>query len=306
MGTMNLHQESPRFRGSAIVYSLLCFITVGFCLTPSVQTRSQQPQIVWSEQEKPILDKIRSLRKLPDDERARTTKELALKIRQLPAGMNKLRLANALSSLSTEGDCGRDTLQDVTTTLSFALREHPLPDTPQGPPEPYLELAKLVRYEHMQGALDDPQYAAAVSQLNIEDEQHQKAEFSLTDLTGKTWALKDLRGKVILVNFWATWCPPCRTEMPDLQSLYSHFKDQGFVILAISDEDAPKVKSYIEQYHYTYPVLLDPGRKVNEAYSIEGIPKSFVYDREGKLVAQSIDMRTKRQFLEMLSQAGLK
>jgi len=78
------------------------------------------------------------------------------------------------------------------------------------------------------------------------------------------------------------------------------------VVLAISDEDTAKVQPYIEQYHYTYPILLDPERKVHQAYSIEGIPKSFVYDREGKLVAQSIDMRTRGQFLEMLGQAGLK
>jgi len=118
--------------------------------------------------------------------------------------------------------------------------------------------------------------------------------------------LKDLRGKVILLNFWATWCPPCRKEMPDLEALYLRFKDQGFVVLAISDEDASKVSPFLAERNITYPVLLDPGRKVNGQLQIEGIPKSFVYDRSGKLVAQSIDMRTQRQFLEMLEQAGLK
>ena len=94
--------------------------------------------------------------------------------------------------------------------------------------------------------------------------------------------------------------------MPDLETLYQQFKDQGLVILAISDEDAGKVKPFIAQQKVTYPILLDPGRKVNELFQIEGIPKTFVYDRNGKLVAQSIDMRTRRQFLEMLAQAGLK
>jgi peroxiredoxin len=109
----------------------------------------------------------------------------------------------------------------------------------------------------------------------------------------------------VLVNFWATWCPPCRKELPDLETLYTRFKDQGLVILAISDEDAGKVKSFIAARDIQFPILLDPGRKVNELFQIEGIPKSFVYDRGGKLVAQSIDMRTMRQFLEMLSRAGL-
>jgi len=106
------------------------------------------------------------------------------------------------------------------------------------------------------------------------------------------------------VNFWATWCPPCRKEMPDLQALHERFGDQ-LAILAISDEDADKVKPFLAGRNVTYPILLDPGRKVNELFRIEGIPKSFVYDRLGKLVAQAIDMRTRKQFLEMLGKAGL-
>ena len=83
------------------------------------------------------------------------------------------------------------------------------------------------------------------------------------------------------------------------------FKDQGLVVLAISDEEAAKVSPFIGERKISYPVLLDPGRKVNELFQVEGIPKSFVFDREGKMVAQSIDMRTRNQFLEMLGQAGL-
>jgi len=114
-----------------------------------------------------------------------------------------------------------------------------------------------------------------------------------------------LRGKVILVNFWATWCPPCRKEMPDLDSLYQRFKDRGFVVLALSDEDAGKVKPFIAERNISYPILLDPGDNVKDLFQVNGIPESFVYDRGGVLVAQSIDMRTQRQFLEMLGKAGL-
>jgi peroxiredoxin len=94
--------------------------------------------------------------------------------------------------------------------------------------------------------------------------------------------------------------------MPDLETLYQRFAAQGLVILGISDEEAGKVKPFIEQQKITYPSLLDPGRKVNEQFQIDGIPKTFIYDREGKIVAQSIDMRTQKQFLEMLAQAGIK
>jgi thiol-disulfide isomerase/thioredoxin len=189
---------------------------------------------------KPILEDIRTLRKLSEENRADTTKQLALKIRQLPAGMNKDRLATTLASLSTEGDLGRDTLQEVATTLAEALREQPIPTGPHGPQMPYSELAKLVRYEHVQMNLDDPQYAAAMSKIEAEDLRNQQMDFTLTDLHGKTWASKDLRGQVVLVNFWATWCPPCRTEMPDLESIYKRFKNDGLIVLAITDERQPK------------------------------------------------------------------
>jgi peroxiredoxin len=264
-----------------------------------------QEKVVWSDREKPIAEQLHTLRKLDDAVRARTSKDLALRIRQLPTVPNKLRLAGALAGLSTEGDFGTDTLQEVTTTLAAALQEQPPAGKPGEPDDLFVELASLVRYEHMQAASDNPQFAAAVAKLDADDAKRQSADFTLADLQGKAWHLQDLRGKVVLVNFWATWCPPCRKEMPDLDALYNKFKDRGFVVLAISDEEAAKVSPFIAQRKISYPVLLDPGRKVNDAFIVEGIPKSFVYDRGGKMVAQSIDMRTRNQFLGMLAQAGL-
>jgi peroxiredoxin len=292
--------------GLAILGTLLFLTATGMLSSRPAALRAQQEKINWSPQEKPIAEQIGGLRGLPDDVRARTTKTLALEIRQLPLTPNKLKLANGLASLSTEGDFGHETLQEVATTLAAALKEQPLQGQPGQPPRPYVELAELVRYEHVDASLDDPQFAAAVSKIQADNERREQADFTLSELNGKTWTLKEQRGKVVVLNFWATWCPPCRKEMPDLESLYRQFKDQGLVILAISDEDSGKVKPFIAQEKVTYPILLDPGRKVNELFQIEGIPKTFVYDRNGKLVVQSIDMRTRRQFLEMLAQAGLK
>lgn len=250
-----------------------------------------QPQIVWTEQEKPIMEKIRTLRKLPDQQRARTTKELALQIRQLEPGMNKLRLAVGLSHLSTEGDFGQDTLQEVATTLAGALKEHPLPATPKGPPEPYIELASLVRYEHVNAALDDPQYAAAVKELDAEDVRHQEADFTLTDLSGKSWTLHALRGKVVLVNFWATWCPPCLREFPDLASVYKDYHSKGVDIVGVSmnaDDEIADIDAFVAKF--APPFKLYRASSPDETFQ-KGVldtwfgemPMTLIFDKNGKL-----------------------
>ena len=257
-------------------------------------------------QEARIEERLHHLRQLPDAERVKVTGELALEIRRLPATAKKKEaLAEELAGLVTEGDPGLETLQQVATTLSEALREQPMAPDKAGPASGYITLAQFARYEHVRVSLDDPQFAAAARTLEADDRSRQYADFTLTDLNGMKWNLRALAGKVVLVNFWATWCPPCRKELPDLEALYQRFGPRGLVILAISDEDAAKVTPFVAKEKLTYPVLLDPGRKVNDLFHIEGIPKSFVYSRDGKLVAEAIDMRTQRQFLEMLKRAGL-
>src|ERR1700676_1082779 len=136
-----------------------------------------QNKIVWSDQEKPIVEQLHGLRKLDDMVRARTTKDLAMQIRQLPIVPNKLKLAG----LSTEGDFGRDTLQEVTTTLALALREQPPAGKP-GEPDPLdVELASRARYEHMHGESGIPQFAEAMAQREANDADRQNADFTLTD-----------------------------------------------------------------------------------------------------------------------------
>lgn len=284
---------------------VLLLLLSGTALVSPSRAQAQKQEVVWNEQEKPIIERIRGLRKLPDEIRGQANKELALQIRQLPASENKVRLAYSLASRATEGDFGRDNLQEVTDTLADALKQTPQPDQKGGPAAPYFALAQLERYERMQVSLDAPAYKVAMAKLAIGDEHREQADFTLTDLQGKNWQLKSLQGKVVLVNFWATWCPPCRKEMPDLEALYQRYSEQGLVILAISDEGRDKVASFIADYKITYPVLLDADRKVSELFEVDGLPKSLVYDRDGKLVAQSIDMRTRGQFLEMLRRAGL-
>jgi peroxiredoxin len=189
-----------------------------------------------------------------------------------------------LGNLVTEGDAGHDTLQVVASTMAQVLKDSPNSSVSS-------TLAQLVRYEHVEISSDDPYYLAALKELEEQDLRRQSSEFALRDLKGVEWDFKALRGKVVLVNFWATWCPPCRREMPDMQALYQRFSPRGLVILAISDEDAGKVEPFLAAQKYTYSILLDPGRKVNQLFGVGGIPKSFLYGRDGKLVTQAIDRR---------------
>jgi thiol-disulfide isomerase/thioredoxin len=108
-----------------------------------------------------------------------------------------------------------------------------------------------------------------------------------------------------LVNFWATWCGPCKIEMPDLDWLYTRFASQGLVVLSITFEDGPKVGQFTSSSKYRPPVLIDQGRKVFEQFHVEGIPRTFVFDRNGKLIAVAIDQTTGKQFLRMLSKTDL-
>jgi peroxiredoxin len=287
---------------------LLLFLTMFIAPLCTRLVCAQDKPPAWTAQEQPIVAQIKSLRSLPDDVRAKTTKDAALEIRALPpSSPGKLRLAEYLASRATEGDFGPGTLQEVTNTLSQALQQQPPPEKDSQPAGGYVALAELARYEHMQVSCDNPQYKAATAKLEADDIKRQDANFTLTDMQGKSWTLKDLKGKVVMVNFWATWCPPCQKEMPDLEALYNQYTDQGFVILALSqDDETEKVAPFIAERKITYPIFLDPGQKIGKLFEVNGIPKSFVYDRDGKLVAQSIDMRTRGQFEQMLAQAGLK
>src|SRR5580765_2739885 len=227
-------------------------VIVGLCLMGCASALGQTGPPAWTKAESQIRDQISHLRSLPDDVRAKTTRQIALDIRALPKSVYKLSLAVGLANLSTEGDFGKETLQEVTTTLAEVLRDQPMPMTGPEPAFPYVELATLVRYEQMKASLDSPQFTAAMAKLAADDEVRAKADFTLTDLEGKSWSLRELRGKVVLVNFWATWCPPCRKEMPDLDALYKKFKSQGLVILAIDDEEVVKIKPYLAEHPVSY------------------------------------------------------
>jgi peroxiredoxin len=109
-------------------------------------------------------------------------------------------------------------------------------------------------------------------------------DFELSTLDGKTIKLSDLRGQAVLLNLWTTWCPPCRAEMPTIQTIYTEYKDQGFTVLAVNmtyQDTFAEIAPFVEQYGLTFPILLDQNASVGPAYQLRSLPSSFFIDREG-------------------------
>jgi peroxiredoxin len=107
-------------------------------------------------------------------------------------------------------------------------------------------------------------------------------ELNLLDLQGNSISLKSLVGKVVLMNNWATWCPPCRDEMPALEAYFKAHQAEGFVIYSVEDgEAASDVAVFVNTYHLTFPVLLDPTHKAYFAFNNPNLPNSYVIDRQG-------------------------
>lgn len=114
-------------------------------------------------------------------------------------------------------------------------------------------------------------------------------DFEVTNLDGRTMKLSDLKGKIVFLNFWATWCPPCRMEMPSMERLYGQFKDTDLTILAVSvGEDAATVNDFLFRTPYSFPMALNPDGKLGTLYAARGIPTSYILNRDGSILAAKI------------------
>jgi len=126
---------------------------------------------------------------------------------------------------------------------------------------------------------------APLSSLPSPREGFPAPDFTLDTLDGSRIKLSDLRGKVVVVNFWATWCLPCREETPALEKSYEQYKDSGVVILGVnltSEDSLNDVKAFVQEFSLTYPILLDrDGNVSNYLYQIKGLPTTFFINREG-------------------------
>ncbi len=109
-------------------------------------------------------------------------------------------------------------------------------------------------------------------------------DFVLSDLNDKAYRLSDFRGKVVFLNFWATWCKPCREEMPSMEVLYKNFEKDGLVIMAVSIDRVTTTKDippFVKSLNLTFPILVDSWGKTDKPYKRMGVPETFLIDREG-------------------------
>jgi len=118
-------------------------------------------------------------------------------------------------------------------------------------------------------------------------------DFELETLSGGKVSLKDYRGKVVFINFWATWCATCEVEMPSMQKVYSEFREKGLEMLTISvDKDQSKIKPFMEKHKLDFPVLLDPEESVaKQIYKTTGVPETFIVGKSGIIVHKAIGPR---------------
>lgn len=126
----------------------------------------------------------------------------------------------------------------------------------------------------------------------VGEQEIQAPNFMLQDLTGKSVNLTELQGKIVFLNFWATWCPPCRAEMPSIENFYNRYKEKDVHVLAVNiQEEAPVVRSFLEKNLYSFPIVLDSSGRTAQLYGIRGIPTTFILDRKGNVLGTLVGSR---------------
>ena len=130
-------------------------------------------------------------------------------------------------------------------------------------------------------------------------------DFELQTLDGEKMNLSSLLGHTVLINFWATWCGPCRTEMPAIESRFEAYQDQMTILAVNFDEPEDDVQSFAKELNLTFPILLDPGAKVQDLYRVRGYPTTFLVDSQGIIQVMHIGVMSEKQLDGYLKQIGV-
>lgn len=139
--------------------------------------------------------------------------------------------------------------------------------------------------------------SAALAENDVSNALKPAPDWELKNLEGKVVKLSEFRGKVVILDFWATWCGPCRVEIPHFVELQKQYRDKGLAVIGVSlDEQGPEVvKKFVKQFGVNYPVVIG-NEKIADAYGIEGLPTTFVIDRHGRIVSWYIGYNDKAVF----------
>jgi peroxiredoxin len=131
-------------------------------------------------------------------------------------------------------------------------------------------------------------------------------DFTLKSLDGTPVRLTDLRGKVVLLDFWATWCGPCRYELPSIEAISKKYSERNVVVYGVNNEDASKVKHFLDQNHPALATLHDEGGKVHRMYGCRAFPTVLIISPDGKIAAHFVGVRSETELVAALKDAGLK
>jgi peroxiredoxin len=156
-------------------------------------------------------------------------------------------------------------------------------------PDKLSELVQFMRKERIDVPPEIPSARARWQLEELRDRLEQRYDFTLAALDGSARRLQSERGKVVLLNFWATWCGPCRAEMPAFNKVYAELHERGFELFAITDESIDTARGFVEKNSVSFPVLFDTHRKVFDHYRVNGLPQTFVIDREGRVLKHWTD-----------------
>jgi peroxiredoxin len=145
-----------------------------------------------------------------------------------------------------------------------------------------------------------PQAAISAASLKSDDQRHQAPDFALKDADGRVVRLSDYRGKVVLLDFWATWCGPCKIEIPWFMQLERQYKDRGFAVLGVSmdDDGWESVKPFLSELGVNYRVVIGDDKTAQLYGGIDALPTTFLIDRTGKIAAVHVGLASRKDFVD--------
>jgi peroxiredoxin len=140
----------------------------------------------------------------------------------------------------------------------------------------------------------DPKTERLFREMRIIEVPHipPPVDFSLLDINGQQFTLSDFKGKIVFLNFWTTWCPECRIEMPSMEKLYKRLSSQDFTMIAVNlQEPALRVKTFLKKYPLTFSILLDSKGKIGQQFGIRAVPTTFILDKNGGIIGKALGSR---------------